>query len=281
MATQIGINPAQTTNAAGLFAITSEGFIQGTFQDDPAIRYQLAGGVLASTETLPMWGGCGVYEAVPAAGQDELGPTLSRATNVTAYATGQLAGFSVFNGAVNALTTPQNPCPVVLSGMGVNFFRLGSRARIIVAANSGLTSLDTGSTQPQVSWDFGGQQLAPYVAAYAANVLTAASWTGSVLTFTTTSAHGLSVGSVFTISGCTPAGYNGTFVATAGTTGSTLKSALATNPGANTVLGQLNAGGGALAVKVLRINANGKLVSYNATTGNASWAVGTTAEILI
>lgn len=81
-----------------------------------------------------------------------------------------------------------------------------------------------------------------YTGSYGANVLTAISWAGTgggTVTATTTTAHGVVPGNQFSISGVTPAGYNGTFVALAGTTGSTLVYALATNPGAESVLGTL------------------------------------------
>ena len=61
------------------------------------------------------------------------------------------------------------------------------------------------------------------------------------VTATTTTNHGVAVGSWFTIAGCSPAGYNGTFQALAGTTGTTLVYAPLTLPGTNTVLGTLQA----------------------------------------
>lgn len=76
---------------------------------------------------------------------------------------------------------------------------------------------------------------------YDVNLITAASWSGGTTTWTTTTAHGVTVGSTFVISGASPSGYNGSFVAISGTTASTLKATTA-DPGANTVLGQLNAG---------------------------------------
>lgn len=77
---------------------------------------------------------------------------------------------------------------------------------------------------------------------YSANVITAASWAstnGGQVTFTTTTSHSVTVGATFTISGMTPSGYNGSFVAITGTTGSTLVAALATDPGTATVMGTL------------------------------------------
>ena len=81
-----------------------------------------------------------------------------------------------------------------------------------------------------------------WAGAYPANVLTALSWSaanGGTATATTTTAHGVISGNVITISGCTPAGYNGTVTALPGTTGSTLVWALPTNPGSESVLGTL------------------------------------------
>jgi hypothetical protein len=80
---------------------------------------------------------------------------------------------------------------------------------------------------------------APNYSPWSANVFTAASWSGGIVTATTTSAHGVKVGQQFRVTGNTPSGYNGYTIALEGTTGSTLKYARATNPGVNTVLGTL------------------------------------------
>lgn len=80
---------------------------------------------------------------------------------------------------------------------------------------------------------------APSYSAWSANVLTSLSWAGGQVTATTTTAHGVSAGQYFTLSGSLPAAYNGTFLALPGTTGSTLVYALASNPGAETALGTL------------------------------------------
>lgn len=80
---------------------------------------------------------------------------------------------------------------------------------------------------------------APATGVWSANVLTNISWGAGVVTATTTTPHGVLPGQWFTISGVSPGGYNGTFLALPGTTGSTLSYALTTNPGAETVLGTL------------------------------------------
>lgn len=65
-----------------------------------------------------------------------------------------------------------------------------------------------------------------------ANVtITAATWAAGAATFTTSAAHGITPGTQVSISGISPVGYNGNFVAAAGTTGSTIVVPMATNPG--------------------------------------------------
>lgn len=79
----------------------------------------------------------------------------------------------------------------------------------------------------------------PTLDVFQANALTAISYSGGVVTATTTTAHGVAVGSWFQISGCVPIGYNGWWQAQAGTTGSTLVYNSATTIGAESALGTL------------------------------------------
>lgn len=80
---------------------------------------------------------------------------------------------------------------------------------------------------------------APNYGVWNANTLTALSASSKLVTGTTTTAHGVVAGQYFSISGCTPAAYNGTFLALPGTTGSTLIYNALTAPGAESVLGTL------------------------------------------
>jgi hypothetical protein len=167
-ATSIPFNPAATTNLAGLFITQAQGLVQGVFMDDPALRYELAGGVLKSTETLPMWGGVALEEIVSATGFSPLGNDIARAADQA-----HLTGFSVFNQNGAAINTPQSPVPLTLLGGQVNFFRLGSGARIVVAADPALIDLGGGIITAQVSWDYTNQKLVAYdsVAALPVKVL--------------------------------------------------------------------------------------------------------------
>ena len=302
MTAAIPFNYMATTNGLGAFNVQSTGYVQGFFLDDPAMRFQLAGGVLSNSETLPMWGGVGINETVnPNTGTNPpdgtQGGIISRATNVTANAVGSLTGFSVFNQAYGMAVTAQSPVPLAASGMQVNFFRLGSLARIVVAASSALSSLEGGSINQLVSWDFVGQQLIPYQAAYNSATAASATYTSStgILAVTFGSAPaGTSptVGATFSFSGfttsagsATPLNQDQTLVSSSGS-GTVLNFNIGAGLGTITInsgTGTLAAGGGALNVKVLSIEpSNSMTVSYNSTTGFASWNyAGTVAVILI
>lgn len=283
---QISVNPVITTNASGTFSTDSEGYIQGTALNDPAVRNELAGGILSADAVNPMWGGVAIYELVPGpvtqtSPNKSLGGVVDLATAIGGAA--PITGFTVFDQDHSMVNSPQSPVPLAGQTMGVNFYRLGSNARIAVAMDPVLLDAEGNLITQQVSWDFVNQRLIPYNAAYADNIITNAVYAAPNITLTTTSAHGLSVGSVFTISGFTPAGYNGTFTALAGTAGSTIVYAVAADPGADTVQGQLDAGGGAVPCQVLDVQSgNSMTVDYDSVTGFATWdRQGSCAVILI
>ena len=81
----------------------------------------------------------------------------------------------------------------------------------------------------------------PSLGVYSANAITAGTYASGVATVTTTTAHGVAVGNWFTVSGCTPTGYNGTFLALPGTTGSTLVYAVSTSLASMSGFGTLQA----------------------------------------
>jgi hypothetical protein len=292
MTASIPFNPFTTTNAAGLFTAVSDGWVQGVAQDDPAYRDWLVGGVLATTETLPMWGGVGIYEnlnvlQIPLANDSApVGSTVGRATTQTVGAANQLAGFSVFNQSYANPITPSSQVPLAASGGPVNFYRLGSHARIPVAVASGLIStlITGGSTLQQVSWDFVGQQLIPYQAAYGSASVQSGTYTSSTgiiaLTFASAPAGTTpTVGATFSVSGLAGTGVaplNGDWqLVSSGSSGTVLNLQGPIGLGALTITGStgtLAAGGGALPCKVIGVQAtNCKMVSYNSTTGFANW----------
>ena len=286
MVATLNVNPMQTTNAAGSFRNLSDGFIQGIAMDDPATRWSLTTGVLAATETLPMWGGVAIQELIAPPldathHSSELGNDIKRATAVA-----NLTGFSVFDQAHNMINTPQSPVPLSLANMTLSFYRLGCGARIPVKCNPGLISLRNGliSGATLVSWDYVNQELVPYTAAYVANPITGAVWAstaGGQTTFTVTNdlSAVLAAGSIIDVSGVVNTGgsstaaFNGNFVVVSVTsTTIVVTQVAASSPGTYASGGSVAAGGGAVSVKVLTIRSdNCMTVSYDPVSGFATF----------
>ena len=310
MTATINANYMATTNAAGAFTTTTTGWVQGTFIPDPAIRNWLAGGILATTETLPMWGGVGISETfnpnptyTNAAGivttnpEDSLGGLITRATQIATGA-GSLTGISVWDQAYGMVISAGNAVPLAGSGMQVNFFRLGSNARICVACAPGLSAIETDPVNQPVSWDFVNQQLIPYIAAYASASVQSATYTSStgILSLTFASApFGASIGAtadgvVITLSGLTvsagaASNVNGSFAITStGTSGTVINVQAVAGLGTITInggTGTLAAGGGALPCKVQSVLVgNSMTVNYNSTTGGTSWNYSGTVAVI-
>jgi hypothetical protein len=168
MVANIAFNPYVQTSAPGMFNIESDGYIVGMAEPDPSTRFALAGGWLATTETLPMFGGVGISENIPqerppvTRADVALGGTIARAT-----AEANLTGFSVFDQNYAAVNSPQSPVPTVGSGGLVNFYRLGSLARVALAIDPALITLEGTLITSQVSWDFTNQK----IIAFATNAL--------------------------------------------------------------------------------------------------------------
>lgn len=163
MSAQISLQPMATTNAKGLFNTNSAGFTQGDAQDDPAVKFSLAGGVLSVNALTPIWGGIPISELIPSAsiqpGTDSLGSTVIQATEAA-----DTTGICVFNQAFGGITTPQSNAPLFSPGMSVNFYRFGSGARIPLPIDPALVSLDGGLVSQQVEWDYTLNRIVAYTA---------------------------------------------------------------------------------------------------------------------
>jgi hypothetical protein len=300
MVATVTINPNATTNAAGSFNTTSAGGIQGTAMNDPAARNWLSGGILSTAETLPMWGGVAISEAVPPANstsQPALGGAITRATTVSPTATNGLTGFSVFDQNHSALNSPQSPVPLVGSGGQVNFYRLGSLARIWVAMDPSLIDLDGNIISQQVSWDFSLQRLQPYVASGATEAVTSMTWSatnGGQVAVVMGSASIYGLGDTINVSGATNGGSGGV---TGINTGHVINTWTDTThftfllPGTAAQWGNgsafggtivLNVGTGALPAKVLETQtSNCMTVAYDPVTGFATWNRNDAAALIL
>lgn len=286
MAANVSFNPVLTTNALGSFSTQSDGFVQGVMMDDPASRFYIDGAPLASTETLPMWGGVAIFNNVAPTTPTgtALGNVLGRATSAS-----QITGFSIINQATAWVTSPQSEAPSAGTGMTVPFVKIGSNARVAVQCSSALTSLAGGLITQQVSWDFGSQQLIPYVPAYSQATPTAYGYTSStgVLQLTFSVAPGVVAGDYVTLAGFTGANtvFNGSFyVISTASAGTILNLQATAGLGALTpTTGYLVAGGGALNVRVLDVNiGTSKTITYDSVNNLVHWnPTGSAALILI
>jgi hypothetical protein len=158
-------NPAQVTVASNTFYDTSNGAIQGFFQDDPAIRFQLRSGLVAAAQTTPLWGGMGISVNLPNKAVEALSfkAGLSLATSEA-----NLMGFTVWNQSLATILNPSvsNPIPQAGGGTGtnpggaINFFLLGSQAQIWVQCSSTVAgALAAGAYNQAVYWDYTNQVL--------------------------------------------------------------------------------------------------------------------------
>lgn len=158
-------NPAQITNANNTFYATSDGAIQGFFQDDPALRFQLRSGLVAPAQTTPLWGGMGITVASPATGVEH---QSFKAMLTLASSQSNLLGFTVWNQAHAVILNPsaQDPVPQAGGGTGtnpggaINFFLLGSGAQIWVQCSSAVATAYKGAAWNTATyWDYTNQVL--------------------------------------------------------------------------------------------------------------------------
>lgn len=289
MSANITFNPVVTTNAAGSFNTSSQGYIQGTALNDPAVRNALAGGILGPNETLPMWGGVAVSESITPVGvaltspNRALGGYLTRASTVTAISAGGISGFSVFDQAHAMINTPQSPVPLSSPSMLVNYYRLGSGARIAVKIAPSLISLANSIITTQVSWDFVDQQIVPYAAQSAGVAITNAVWAntaGGQITFTLgdlTASYGvgdyLPVSGVINSGGTSTGAFNGSWpIVSINATTAVVTAPASATLGTYVSGGTGGAGGGAAPFKILDIQiGNSMTVAYDNLTGFATW----------
>lgn len=150
MTASVSLNPMATTNAAGLFSVNSQGFTQGDAQDDPAVKFALASGIVAAAATTPLWGGIPIQEKIPAT---DAGNVLG-GTIIQADATHVPTGICVFNQAFNGITTPQSTAPLFSAGMTANYYRLGSGARIPLALDPASVTLEGALISTTVYFDY-------------------------------------------------------------------------------------------------------------------------------
>lgn len=146
----ISFNPNVTTNITGGFVLSTEGYVQGVFLDDPSMRTQLEGGQVGPDVSQPLWGGLAVALNVQGVGQNAQGSTVIPSTSA-----GTIDGWTLFNQGMAGIITPSSQVPLYAAGASINFARVGSLLRIAVAVESGviLNALADAAANVALYWD--------------------------------------------------------------------------------------------------------------------------------
>lgn len=141
MSGTISFNPYGTSAPQNSFLLESQGYIQGAVDDDPSAYQWLAGGLLATTETLPMWGGVPIEEIVNlvGSGADALGGNIKRAASQAT-----VTGWSVWS--ANMVIASGAKVPLASVSNGVQFYRLGTNQRLATAADPALAAAISGDS---------------------------------------------------------------------------------------------------------------------------------------
>ena len=146
----ISFNPQVTTNISNGFVLSTEGYVQGVFLDDPSMRTQLEGGIVGSGVSQPLWGGLAVSLAVQGVGVNAQGSSVVPATSAAT-----IHAWTLFNQAMAGIITPSSNVPLYAAGASVNFARAGSLLRVCVAvaSTSILNALAGDSASVALYWD--------------------------------------------------------------------------------------------------------------------------------
>ncbi len=186
----ISFNPATTTSPQNTFLGQTNGYVQGTFQDDPTSRLWLAGGTVATGTTVPVYGGMALSEVVAPVNNDTTGSTLSVAPPIA----GSINAWSVFNQGYNGIITPGNSVPQYPVGATLMYFRTGSNARIAVKADSTVIANAAGTPVSGTAW-FWDTVLQTLTATSNANTV---AFTGRVISVNTNSKVVVNTGGILT-----------------------------------------------------------------------------------
>ncbi len=282
-------NYMPTTFGNGLFDdVSSNGLVQGTAYADPSTIFRLRSGWLSGSETIPMWGGVAIYSNIGGVSGNpvkSLGTQVGRA--VAGSSTYPIAGFSVFDQAYGMVNTPTSPVPTAGSYQQVQWYPLGSLARIAVACDPALVDLYGLKISSQVSWDYTNQLLIPYLGTLTISSGTYNNTTGLV-TLTMSVAVTFSAGDAIVVSSLTGTGgyasLNGTFTALSAS-GTTVTYNAGAGIGTSAITGgSMTLGSGAstaLACTVLEVQAgNSMTVAYTAGSNTTAWNYSGTCAII-
>lgn len=157
MALSLVLDPLATTGGGDLAFIHSDGLMQGQVMENPYTSAGLESGVIATTETYPLYAGLPISLGLAANKKGRV-VTKSVVGNVAAgihgWTVSQRSGLLGFK-------TPSSPATLFPQGGSINFYRNGSKAEIVVQIDNTLAATLDGTdfiTTP-VMWDWTNDKL--------------------------------------------------------------------------------------------------------------------------
>ena len=140
----------QTTVANNTFLLNTDGFIVGTLYGKFPDRYAIEGGVVASTQATPLYGGLPLTLAVTAPtiqGSSGLG---ERATLATAQT--NIDGWSVFDQGAAGIISGFSNVPLYYANTSINFVRSGF---LVLPVNpAAVNTIAGGASNQNIFWNF-------------------------------------------------------------------------------------------------------------------------------
>ena len=140
----------QTTVANNTFLLNTDGFIVGTLYGKFPDRYAIEGGVVASTQATPLYGGLPLTLAVTAPtiqGSSGLG---ERATLATAQT--NIDGWSVFDQGAAGIISGFSNVPLYYANTSINFVRTGF---LVLPVNpAAVNTIAGGASNQAIFWNF-------------------------------------------------------------------------------------------------------------------------------
>ena len=140
----------QTTVANNTFLLNTDGFIVGTLYGKFPDRYAIEGGVVASTQATPLYGGLPLTLAVTAPtiqGSSGLGEKATLATAQT-----NIDAWSVFDQASAGVISGFSNVPLYYANTSINFIRSGF---LVLPVNpAAVNTIAGGASNQAIFWNF-------------------------------------------------------------------------------------------------------------------------------
>jgi hypothetical protein len=159
------VNFYGTTNGANLFGVETLGLVQGEAQPSPFAKYTIASAYVASTVTVPIYGGMLITESISAVDSvvgDSGGGSLIVATG-SASATGFIVSNQMYNAVIVAGPSGANAAPFVAPGNTAQIGRFGSGLVMALAINpAAVAGMQGGAINQKVSFDPVNQWITTY-----------------------------------------------------------------------------------------------------------------------